>query len=118
MDSPTPLRAPLDAGPPKPRGFKPPRGIPHCTCHPCPPRRQNPLGGKFTGYCLGTRGYKSRPGKKIRKNEDFKSAIAKLKISTMNNLLIVLYTNSKHKVLLIQRSITLLIQSTHYSSHR
>jgi hypothetical protein len=56
-----------------------------------------PLGKKFLDTVWTSQGYKSLPGKKyiqkIRKNEDFKNAIVKLKISTMNHLSTVQYTN-------------------------
>jgi len=49
--------------------------------------------GKITGHRLGTTGIqipaRQKIFKKIRKNEDFKNVIAKLKISAMNNLSIV-----------------------------
>ena len=71
------LRPPLDSVVEKARGFEPPREIFHCTCHPCPPRRRNSLGGEITGYRLGTTGIqipaRQKIFKKIRKNEDFKN---------------------------------------------
>jgi len=63
--------------------------------HPCPPSppRRNSLGGEITGHRLGTTGIqipaRQKIFKKIRKNEDFKNVIAKLKISAMNNLSLV-----------------------------
>ena len=71
------LRPPLDSVVEKACGFEHLRGIFHCTCHPCPPRRRNSLGGEITGYRLGTTGIQILAGQKIfkksEKNEDFKN---------------------------------------------
>jgi len=42
------FRAPLDSVVEKARGFEPPRGILHYTCHPCPPQETEfPWGGNY-----------------------------------------------------------------------
>jgi len=54
----------------KARGFEPPRGIFHCTCHPCPPRRRNSLGGGNYRLPFGNH-RDTNPGqtKNIQKNQ-------------------------------------------------
>ena len=63
------LRPPLDSVVEKACGFEHLRGIFHCTCHPCPPRRRNSLGGKLPATVWEPPGYKSWPDKKYSKNQ-------------------------------------------------
>jgi len=60
----------------KARGFEPPRGILHYTCHPCPLGDGIPLGENYRlpfGNHRDTNLGQTKNIQKIRKNEDFKN---------------------------------------------